>query len=54
MFYLVPLAELAAAHYRETVARSALPDAPVRPDVQSRRQKLRRVINHPRSRRQAG
>ena len=54
MFYLVPLADLAAAHYRETVARSALPNAPVRPDVPSRRQKLRRLINRPRSSRQAG
>jgi hypothetical protein len=49
MFYLVPLAELAAAHYRETVAQSALPNAPVRPDVPSRRRRLRRMIRRPRT-----
>ena len=47
MFYLVPLADLAAAHYRETFAHSALPDAPVRP-VKPRRRGLRRKVNRPR------
>ena len=49
MFYLVPLAELAAQHYRETVAHSALPNAPVQPVVPSRRRRLRRLISHPRT-----
>jgi hypothetical protein len=49
MFHLVPLAELAAAHYRETVAHSALPNAPVQPVVPSRSRRLRRLIRRPRT-----
>jgi hypothetical protein len=48
MFELVPLAELAAAHYRETLAHSALPGAPVRPE-KPRRRRLRRMIRRPRT-----
>ena len=49
MFYLVPLAELAAQHYRETVAHSALPNAPVQPVVPSRRRRLRHMMDRRRT-----
>jgi len=48
MDYLVALAKVPSAHHRETIAHSALPDAPVRPVVPRRLRRLRRMVSRPR------